>query len=285
VSQTGVYAQDQIKIGDRWVLTIGGRYDWAETETTNGLTGVTTSQEDSKLTGQAGLLYLFANGFAPYVSFATSFEALIGQAFGGVPFEPTTGEQIEAGLKYQPPGSANFVTVSVFEATQEKVTTIDLDHPGFNVQTGELRSRGIETEARGSFRGLNITATYSMTDAEVTRSNTTSLGKRPTMVPEHTAAVWADYGFTGALKGLGLGAGVRHSSFTFANQINTLKVPDITLVDAVLFYDFEGPLSGTRLSLNAANLLDDSYVSACLSEAFCYFGAQRNITASVRKKW
>jgi iron complex outermembrane receptor protein len=286
VFQTGLYLQDQIRIRDRWIVTLGGRYDWAETETENELTGVTTSQEDTKFSGQVGLLHHFDNGFAPYASFATSFEALIGQAFGGVPFEPTVGEQFELGLKYQPARSANFITVSAFEAKQRNVTTIDLAHPGFNVQTGELQSRGIETEARGRFGNLNLIAAYSVTDAEVTRSNTANLGKRPTMVPKSIASVWGDYAMPdGALQGLGFGGGVRYSDYTFGNQTNTIKVPSITLVDAMMYYDLQGSFTGTRLALNVSNLLDESYVSSCLSETACYFGAQRNVTVSIRRHW
>ncbi len=72
--QYGVYLQDQIK-WDRWVLLLGGRYDWTESTTTAYQTGVVTDQKDDAPTGQAGLLYLFDNGLAPYVSVSTSFSA------------------------------------------------------------------------------------------------------------------------------------------------------------------------------------------------------------------
>jgi iron complex outermembrane receptor protein len=286
ISQTGLYMQDQIKLLDRWIITLGGRYDWAETEIENGLTGLTTSQKDSKFSGQAGLLRLFENGFAPYVSVATSFEVLFGRKFSGDAFDPTTGKQVEVGLKYQPKGSANFITVSAFDAKQQNLTTPDLEHLGFNMQTGELQSRGIEAEARGRFGNLNVTAAYSLTDAEITRSNTVNLGMRPTLVPKNVASVWGDYLITdGGLRGLGFGAGVRYSDYTFGDQINTIKVPSITLADAVLYYDFQGSMEGTRMAVNLSNLFDESYVSACLSATACYFGAQRNVTASIRYHW
>lgn len=65
--QTGIYVQDQIKI-DRWVLQLGGRHDWATTDTDDRLNRTRTKQSDSAFTGRAGLLYLFDNGLAPYAA-------------------------------------------------------------------------------------------------------------------------------------------------------------------------------------------------------------------------
>src|SRR3546814_3232067 len=47
----------------------------------------------------------FDSEVAPYVSYSTSFQPLAGTDRFGSAFKPSTGEQIEAGVKYQPPGS------------------------------------------------------------------------------------------------------------------------------------------------------------------------------------
>jgi iron complex outermembrane receptor protein len=49
--QTGVYIQDQIKMFDKWLLTLGGRHDWARNEATDNVAGTTSTQSDRKATG------------------------------------------------------------------------------------------------------------------------------------------------------------------------------------------------------------------------------------------
>jgi iron complex outermembrane receptor protein len=66
--QIGLYLQDQIKF-DKWRLSLGGRYDMADSETTDRLSdGARATQSDDKPTGRAGLVYLADNGLAPYFS-------------------------------------------------------------------------------------------------------------------------------------------------------------------------------------------------------------------------
>jgi iron complex outermembrane recepter protein len=40
-----------------------------------------------------------------------------------------------------------------------------------------------------------------------------------------------------------------------------------------------------RLQVNASNVTDKEYVSACNSSTWCYYGYPRTVTASVRYQW
>ena len=77
VRQTGVYLQDQIKL-DKWILTIGGRQDWAEVENKDLIANSITEQRDNKFTGRVGLTYVTDFGLAPYVSYSESFLPTVG---------------------------------------------------------------------------------------------------------------------------------------------------------------------------------------------------------------
>lgn len=283
--QLGVYIQDQIELTDRWVVSLNGRHDWAETVTDNNLAGSSSKQDDEAFTGRAGLVYLADNGLAPYVSYSESFLPSLGTNQQGEAFEPETGEQLETGVKYQPPGGNSFVTLSLFELTRENV--VETDPSTFlPVQTGEVRSRGVEVEAVASFdNGLDLTASYSYLDMEITESvDSTEIGERPTQVPEQMASLWADYRFRGgALDGLGLGGGVRYIGSTFGDVPNTVKVPSNTLVDLALFYDWDD----YRFALNVQNALDDEYVSGCFvrSSTLCTYGQTRTVSGSIRYRW
>lgn len=80
----------------RWFATLGGRYDWATTHYDDGFT-YATDTDDGALSLNAGLLYLFDNGLAPYASYAQSFWPEPGATFDGTAFEPSRGEQFESG--------------------------------------------------------------------------------------------------------------------------------------------------------------------------------------------
>ena len=281
--QSGLYAQDQIKLGN-WVLNLGVRQDWASTETNDMRADIVTNQSDDALTGRAGLLYKFDNGIAPYVSYATSFLPMLGTAFAGTPFKPETSEQYEAGVKYQPPGWNAFITLAGFELTRQNTLTVDLDNPNFSVQTGETRSRGIEVEASASLpSGWDLKAAYTFLDIKVTESNDGLVGSVPYGVPKHRIALWADYTMrSGQLSGLGFGGGIRYQSSTWGNDINSFKVPGFWVADAVVHYDWQQ----WRFAVNARNLFDETYVASCYDTHFgCFYGDRRTVVASARYRW
>ena len=140
----GLYAQDQIKFDERWILTIGGRQDWARIADQDELSITPVQkQKDQKLTYRGGLTYLTDFGLAPYVSYTQSFLPQAGSDFFGTPFEPTTGEQYEAGIKYQPLGLNALATAAVFDLTKQNVLTPDPSHPECpfcEVQLGDPRA-------------------------------------------------------------------------------------------------------------------------------------------------
>lgn len=288
--QTGLYLQDQVRF-DRWYLTLTGRQDFADTGTHNNRTNGNTSQRDQAFTGRAALLYAFDAGFSPYVSYATSFLPSIGTyapARGGGAFQPVTGEQYEAGLKYQPPGRESLYTATLFQLTQQNALTADGLNAGFSVQTGEVRSRGLELEARANLApGLNLVAAWTAQDVEVMKSNTNNLGRRPAAIPAHSGALWGDYSYPVSEEvTLGFGAGLRYYGNTIGNDTPSatapqFNVPSATLVDAMVRADWRQ----WRLAVNGSNLGDKTYVSACYSYASCSYGAGRTVYATLSYRW
>jgi iron complex outermembrane receptor protein len=310
--QVGLYLQDQIRYSDL-VLMLSARRDRAsfDFDQTTLATGAraTAAQTDEATTYRVGALYHFANGIAPYVSYSTSFEPVTGTVldFNKTPFKPTTGEQIEGGLKYEL-GRQLLATIAGYELTQHDVQTLDPNptHLGCSgvatarcsVQTGAVRTRGVEAEVKGSLDfGLDIIGSYTYQDMRITETNTAAeLGKRPVLIPEQMAALWGLYHFkhvaSGGFGGLSLGAGVRYVGESFGDAINTLVVPSFTVVDAALHYDLgylSPTMKGTRFSLNATNLFDKVYVSSCgvgtAFDAGCYYGLRRTVMATLRYRW
>ena len=286
--QVGFYVQDQIKVFDQWVLLLGGRFDWTDGESKSYLTRNTTHQKDQAVTGRAGLVYLFESGIAPYASVSQSFAPTLGTTRNGAAFKPTKGLQYEAGVRYQPPGSTLLLSGAVYDLTQTNVTTVDPADPTFLVQTGKVRSRGVELEARAKLGNVNLIAAYTYTDARILKSNEPNMrGHAPDLVPAHTASLWADYTLDDlGLKGLKVGAGVRYvSAANIAGYPN--NVPGRTLVDALVSYDLGalGPrLDGVSLALNARNLFDKKYMT-CAGADGCRYGDPRTVVATLSYRW
>lgn len=287
-SQVGVYAQDQMRVG-RWSVMLSARRDASRSDNNNHVTNTWTQQTDHATTWRAGVTYLFDNGLAPYASFSTSFQPTLGTDAHGQAFVPTTGRQKELGIKYQPRGVDAYLALSAYELTQQNVSTADPANVNFNIQTGEVRSRGIELSGTASLaQGLNLRASYGYLDNEITRATTAIQGNRQADVPAHQASAWLDYTVRdGSLAGLGLGGGVRWTGKAYATTANTVTMPSYTTVDAMVRYDLgrmDALLDGWRLAVNAANLLDKRYVSYCAAIG-CRWGLRRNVMATVAYAW
>jgi iron complex outermembrane receptor protein len=293
--QVGGYAQDQMKWGST-SFVIGGRYDSLNSAANDIVANTKSDQQDHDFTWRTGLIHVFDNGVAPYVSYSTSFQPQVGLSRTATQFVPTTGQQYEAGVKFQPTGYDSFVTASIFDLTQQNVLTPDPVNPVYSVQTGEIRSRGAEIELHANVtRSLSLIAAYTHLDNVVTKANptTNTLGKVPVGVPADSASLWVDYAFKeGKLTGFGLSGGVRYVGETYGTATNLWGVPgfvnapsivpSVTLFDAAVRYDFD---KHWRVSLNATNLFDKTYVSSCTSGINCYYGYRRTVLANLRYAW
>lgn len=283
----GLYLQDLVKLGERWVFTLGGRHDWSETRTDDLLGGTTAGQRDSAFTGRVGVVYLAPYGISPYLSYATSFNPTIGTDRNGQAFRPTKGRQVEAGVKVQA-GSKASVTASVFRIHQTNVLTPDLDDPSgtHSTQAGEVRSQGFELEATVQpIAGWNVIAAYTYQDVRNTRANDATLDKWPIAIPtpRQIASLWMDYRIrTGVLQGVGIGAGVRYVSPVAGAPDNALKVPGYALFDAALFYNVG---RHWRLALNGTNLANREVISGCYDATRCIYANGRTVLASAKYAW
>ncbi|MGU3494788.1 TonB-dependent siderophore receptor [Xanthobacteraceae bacterium A53D] len=285
--QAGVYLQDQLKIYDKLVVLLGGRYDWSNSETQAYSTGRITTQDDAAFSGRAGLVYLFDNGLAPYASVSQSFAPQVGaDAFTGDAFKPSKGLGYEAGLRYEPPGANMLFSGAVYDITQSNVLTLDAS--GNQYQIGEVRSRGFEFEAHAKYGRLNLVASYAYTDARITDSmDPAEIGQREALVPYNTVGIWADYGLDDwGLRGMKVGAGVRWLSDMNMPDVGE-AVPGYYLVDAMLRYDLEAvnpKLKGAVLAVNAKNLFGEEYL-VCVSSDGCRYGSPRTVSATLSYRW
>ncbi|MCB5184807.1 TonB-dependent siderophore receptor [Methylobacillus gramineus] len=298
--QIGYYLQDQIHFGKHWVLSLGARYDNADTDSlyrvrANANAPLTTTRHqrsDHDLTGRIGLIYLADNGLAPYISYNTSFQPPISTTttvdyYGNV-FEPEKGKQLELGLRYMPDGAPYSITAAVYELTKTNVRTISPLDSRREVQTGEVRSRGFELEGAANLgSGYSMLGSYTFIDTEIIKSNQPwEVGSAFAAAPRHVASIWGKY----QQGSFSAGLGVRHVGTALGalplEGIETPKNDRYTLLDAMAAYDFS---HHWRLAVNASNLTDKEYLTQCNNVRgtgeFCILGYGRDIRASVTYVW
>lgn len=281
--QTGLYGQDQIGLGN-WRLLLTGREDFTDSDLVNNLAHTRTETSPQAFTYRTALLYAFPVGVSPYVAYATSFQPQTGTDANGSPFSPLTGDQVELGVKYQPPGSSTLFSVATYDLTQQNVLTTDPNDSSYDVETGEIRTRGVELELLGTLvERINFIATLTFQDPRITKSNVAGeVGNRPTGVPSQMASVYLDK--TWAMDehlALGLGGGVRYSGDTEGTDPNTFTVPSQTVLDLNGHVDYDR----WRLQVNATNVTDATIYAACTRTVACSYGAGRAVFATLSYRW
>ena len=257
----GLYVHDHIEL-DNWRFTLGLRSDRVETD--NGY----TTQEDDAVSATAAVMYRFENGVMPYVSYAESFEPIVGTAFDGSPFDPEEGTQYELGVKYEPGSFPGLISFAVFDIEQSNLLQPDANNPGFSVQTGEVRVQGAELEALAALGDFTVEFNASQLNSE------NAAGFNLASVPDHQVSAWLGYRPSGAWQGFKSGLGVRYvgESHDGADAVTT---DGYTLVDAMVGYEAEA----WDLTLSVRNLFDEEYFATCLSRGDCFPGVERTAVA------
>ena len=155
------------------------------------------------------------------------------------------------------------------------------DASNVQVQAGERRGRGVELQANVNLNdNWSLAGAYTYTDSKQDLSTNTTI--RSPMMPRHMASTQVAYKFNaGALNGLKLGTSLRYVGSTTDDQYYAgHTIPSYTLWDAMAQYTFA---KDWQVQLNARNLTDKDYVSAC--SFYCYYGAGRSVEASLSYKW
>lgn len=300
LKQTGAYAQDQMKFGQFFVLG-SIRYDWVSSQAAAAYGSVTTppvytGQKEHKFTYRIGANYVTDGGWAPYVSYATSFEPVLGtDSVTGKALKPSSVHQWEGGLKYNGralgPDVKLFATIAAFDIKQTNFTSPQLGvSPVFVTQGGAVEVYGAEAELVARIHEqLTLNASYSYNHSEVKSapSEPLDVGYPMPTTPKNKLSFLADYTVRGGtLAGFGGGLGVRYNSSSTGALPGAFATPVIvtgkaTLFDAMIHYD----LPGWRFAVNGSNIFDKRYVARCASNYGCVYGAGAQVIATVTKKF
>ncbi|WP_444894361.1 TonB-dependent siderophore receptor [Microbulbifer sp. TRSA001] len=299
--QVGFYFQDQISFGN-FIVNTGIRKDNTRSQAdSNDPDADERPHNEDAFTKRFGLMYAFDNGLSPYVSYSESFEPVVSDPDGlGREFKAVEGDQVEAGIKFQPEGTNILVTASLYEIKQKNRLTYG-DY-GLFEQVGEVEIDGFELEASGKLGDLTLIANYSQIDTEITESSSSfELGTELEGVPGEQFSIWGDYDLGNWIPGLTFGVGARYvgDSYTGIDKVQAqytalypeyaayyasefayfpTENPSYTLYDASIGYTLES----WKFQLNAKNLTDEEHTTVCLSRGDCFYGERRYVTAEAR---
>lgn len=272
----GFYLNDQIELGNL-IMNAGIRYDEVTSETAAG------TQKDDAVSFSFGALYQTSIGLNPYISYAESFQPVIGvDGITGDALDPQRGKQWEAGVKYQPDGSGTYISLAVFDIDQTNLPTPSDLPNAVTQQEGSASIQGLEAEAHIVMGDWYADLAFSLLDTEDPD------GIRFASVPESQGSVWIGWEPSDSdLEGLRIGAGARiaggnESSGTaflaansFAPSPVLVETDGYVVFDALVGYDF----GDVVLTVNARNLFNTEYYGTCLSRGDCFPGEQRTVMA------
>jgi iron complex outermembrane receptor protein len=184
---------------------------------------------DNAFTPRAGLTWLFGDKVSIYALYDQCFIPQAGRSFEHKRFKPLTGYNIETGMKGYFFNNKLSLNLSIFKIVKNNMLTSDPLHQDFQIQRGQITSKGIDFDMTGNITpSLIVNANYEYINAKVTKDNDPKIvGTKNFGTPDHQANLWLQYKWLhGALRGFSFFMGDQYLSKRSA--VFYLWVPDKT---------------------------------------------------------
>lgn len=261
------YLFDTIKLGEKWEISGGARYDHVESDYSAGTTAL--SGTDDLLSWRAGLVFKPRENGSLYFGYGTSFNSSLEGNTGlvlssatnsvnNINLDPEETRSFEIGTKWDFFKQRLSVSAAVFrtekvnartQTTTSDIVTLD----------GEQIVQGVELGVSGAITAnWNVFAGYAYMESEIKESNNASeVGAEFGNTPKHSFNLWTTYQLPWHVQ---IGGGANYVGERFNNQssnANVRRAPGYWLFDATLAYEVNRNLT---LRLNAYNLADERYI-------------------------
>ncbi len=273
-----LYLFDTAKLGEKWELNGGLRYDYFDVDGVATQTGARVKRIDRMLSYKAGVVFKPMPIGSIYAAYGTSLNpSLEGLSYGtaNTAIDPEKTYNFEVGSKWDVFNQRLSLTGAVFHIRKTNARTPGLtpaDPP--QVLQGEQRVAGIELGASGSItRAWTVFGGYTFLDSEIVDSNVAAeIGKQIINTPRNSLSMWSTY----HIRRLDLGGGARFVGQRYGNNINTRFVEGYWVVDLMASYPL---MDNMDLRLNIYNLGDKYYFDR-LGGGHLIPGAARSVLLS-----
>ena len=292
----GIYIQNQFKWG-RLSALLNLRYEWYE-DIFDYDSNDEQSFKNEAFIPRIGLTYEVNNQVSVYGSYVEGFQPqsntvtlspFTGDFFfdnSPASFAPLESSNIEFGAKGEFLDGRLTANIAGYRITQENLLIQDLVDESILTERGEQQSQGIELDVNGYvLPNFQLSASYAYIDAEIVEDDDPELiGERIGGAPEHSANFWGRYDFSvGALKDIGVGAGMVYRDERFSWFGDRVVLPSYTVFDAALYYQPSG--IDMQISLKLNNVLDETYWNGALNASRLFPGAPRNVLLTTTYKF
>jgi len=279
----GAYVFDTLSFAEKWEVTGGFRFDTYDTDfesvtatvaTPPVLTATRLGTDDTLFSYKVGVLFKPLPNGSIYLSHANSKQPPGGANFTLAPpgagnsanrtdLEPTEGENLELGTKWEFRNGALAVTGAIFDSSNKNELVQDATDLTVYTQIGEREVKGIELGVVGKLTdNWDLSAGIAKMDTEIVQGTNAQTGGQINWSPELTFSSWTTYRTP---FGLTIGGGARYVD-TVARSIsnailptaNVPTAPEYWVVDAMLGYQVNDKLN---IQLNGYNLLDEEYIA------------------------
>jgi iron complex outermembrane receptor protein len=290
------FAENRTRLTPATSIVTGLRADRIDLEVTNQRTVTPTDparfeQSYTPVTGRIGVVHALTPQANVYAQFSTAADPPAGilttANFAQLrDFDLATGQQFEAGSKFDYLQGRGVATVAAYTITRNNLAIADPANPGTTLPVGEQSSRGIElaTSVRPTPTWL-VAGNFAWVDASLDDFTenvggvaVSRAGNRPANTPARVANLWVDHQFA---PDWSAGANLRYVSSVYANAANTTSAPSYTLLGVSLAYRVSRNLT---LTARVDNLTDKVYAANVTGTPMYFLGAPRiaELALSVR---
>jgi len=290
--QYAVYGEERLEVTPRWAVLAGARYDHAQVERENLISG----QQDfgrtyTNIGWRVGTVFDATPDTALYAQLARAADpvgGLLMLSAANSKFDLSTGRQLEVGLKQSFWEKKGEWTLAAYRIEKNNLLARDPSNPQLRVQVGQRSSTGVEatlgmTLARDWQLDANATVLRAKFDDFIESEQGVAVsraGKVPPDVAQKLANIWLSYNF---MPGWSASGGLRAVGRRYADNANRIAMPGYATADLALRWQ---ATPDTTVSLRAANLFDRGYfTTAYYTTSQWFYGPGRQVEASVHYRF
>ncbi|QTD46727.1 TonB-dependent receptor [Ottowia testudinis] len=290
VNVAAAYVQDLMTLSPNWKVLAGLRYERLA-QFRDDLTAANKDlhRVDTPLSPRVGLIYQTNDRLSLYAAYSRSFQPLSDSyVFYGNSdqLKPTLTRNREIGIKYEISPRAS-LSAAIFDMSQNNIQVGDPERPGFALNVGQQRTRGLELSVSGELaRGWDVMAGYAYMRGVIARStektsaNTPFKGNVSALTPRHTFNLWLKHRLG---NGYWVAGGGRAESARFASADNLTRLAGYGVMNLAAGY--EGRHFDVTVSLK--NVLDRRYTVSAHGGANDYNmpGEPRSLIVAARYRF
>ena len=296
IKQYGAYSIARLKLAEPLTLVVGSRVSWYSSNSDSvsywrgeGTPVHTQAKETGQVTPFAAVLFDLNDNLTAYASYTDIFTPQGNyRTLSGATLKPLVGQSYEVGIKGEWFDGRLNSAFNLFRTIQKDAAQDDPLCPDSSCSqnSGKVRAQGFETEVSGEvIDRLQLLAGYTYTQTKVLEDADAAQNGVPynSYVPRHLLRVWADYGLSGALDRVSVGAGVNAQSSNY--RVSPISGNDMTQSGYAVWngrvsYRIDDTWS---VALNGNNLFDKRYYVTVGTEGFGnFYGEPRNFVMSLK---